>query len=144
MWDVFTYTVTISVQTAASTSTATSLAAIVTLVPPSGAIFGSDFLTSNDGWTVVGNRWEATAAVYDSSSRGIVNQYVYGFDDIIDVSWSGAIDKCVVCCLSVKASVSSSHMRTLLTHLLRPQGALVLLGTELVRVSSWHFVRWDA
>ena len=63
LWDRITYTAATSVNTVPSyqgvTSTKTgtpSYPGTITLVPPSGALVGSNFLLSNEGWTITGNK----------------------------------------------------------------------------------------
>jgi hypothetical protein len=66
----------------------------VTLVPPSGAIVGSDFLLSNEGWTIVGNKAASTPATFESLSRGqLLNHYIYGTDDIINADQFKTTDR---------------------------------------------------
>ena len=58
----------------------------VTLVPPSGAIVGSGFLLSNEGWTIQGNKAASTSAAYEPYSRGaLLSHYILGTDDKINV-----------------------------------------------------------
>jgi hypothetical protein len=78
---MFTYTV--------SDKTSTSKPGIVWIVPPHGNIVFSDFSTSIDGWSIVGNgeRAKALAAgglTYEPYSRGVLNHYVLGTDAEID------------------------------------------------------------
>lgn len=64
----------------------------VTLVPPSGILVGSSFLLSNEDWTIVGNKKEMYAT-YENYSRGkLLNRYILGVEDKIDVVTSGASD----------------------------------------------------
>ena len=61
----------------------------LTLVPPSGAITGSTFFLGNEGWTINGNK-VAGPATFESYSRGpLLNRYILGTDDIVDVSPNG-------------------------------------------------------
>mmetsp|Transcript_779 Transcript_779/g.1293 ORF Transcript_779/g.1293 Transcript_779/m.1293 type:complete len:362 (-) Transcript_779:95-1180(-) len=84
-WGTFSYTV--------SDARATSYNATVTLVPPSGAIVGSNFLLNNEGWRVVGNREAYTSAQYEPYSRGLLlNHYIIGTDDKINVDSSDSQD----------------------------------------------------
>lgn len=77
-WDTITYT--------ASNGAITSYPATITLVPPSGALMGSDFLLSNEDWSIVGNKAVSTAAQYESYNRGgALNHYVLGTDDTINI-----------------------------------------------------------
>lgn len=83
LWDTFTFT--------AHNGISESYAGTVTLVPPSGALVGSDFLLDNQGWTIVGNKAATSAATFEAYSRGaLLNHYVYGTDDKINVKGSGS------------------------------------------------------
>lgn len=65
----------------------------ITLVPPSGAIVGSDFLLNNEGWTIVGNRAPSTPATHEQYSRGaLMNYYIMASDDLINVASSTSPD----------------------------------------------------
>jgi hypothetical protein len=65
----------------------------MTLVPPSGALVGSNFLLSNEGWTIVGNKAISSPAKHEPYSRGqAINQYVLGTEDKINVASQGAED----------------------------------------------------
>jgi len=69
----------------------TSLEATITLVPPSGSLNGSDFLLNNGGWQVVGNKALASTADWEPYSRGsLLNRYIYGTDDKINIRKAGA------------------------------------------------------
>lgn len=66
---------------------------MMTLVPPSGAIVGSNFLLSNEGWTIVGNKALSMPAKHEPYSRGLaINQYVLGSEDKINVGSQGGED----------------------------------------------------
>ena len=70
----------------------TSFDGTVTLVDKSGAIVGSDFLTGDEGWTIIGN----TIALpkFEPFNRGkSFNYYIYAKDDIINHSKFGEQDK---------------------------------------------------
>jgi hypothetical protein len=59
----------------------------VTLVPPSGALVGSDFLLDSNGWTITGNKAN-TPATHEAYSRGaLLNHYVYGTDNKVRCRW---------------------------------------------------------
>lgn len=65
----------------------------VTIVPPSGAIVGSSFLLNNEAWFIVGNR-EPMSATFEPYSRGaLLNYYVMGSDDLINVDSSTSPDR---------------------------------------------------
>ncbi len=75
-WDTFTFT--------ASMGNGESQTGTITLVPPSGALVGSDFLLDNQGWKITGNK-VSTDATFESYSRGaLLNHYVYGTDNKIN------------------------------------------------------------
>lgn len=58
----------------------------ITFAPPTGVLMGSNFLTSNEDWTIVGNK-ELSDAVFEKKSRGLLlSNYIYGFDDEIYLS----------------------------------------------------------
>lgn len=67
----------------------TSFEGSLTLVPPSGAITGSTFFLGNEGWTINGNK-VVGPATFESYSRGpLLNRYILGTDDIVDVPPNG-------------------------------------------------------
>lgn len=74
-WGEFTYTV--------SDKSATSKPGMVTLVPTSGILVGSNFARNAEGWTITGNKAASVPVSYESSSRGLLNHYIYGTDDTI-------------------------------------------------------------
>lgn len=85
LWDKFTFT--------ANDGGADSFNATVTLVPPSGALVGSEFLLHNEGWTIIGNKAAVSPATFEAYSRGeLLNHYVYGTDDKVNVKGSGSDD----------------------------------------------------
>ena len=58
-------------------------------MPPSGAITGSSFFLDSEGWTISGNKVAGPAA-FESYSRGpLLNRYILGTDDIVDVPSNG-------------------------------------------------------
>ena len=64
----------------------------MTIVPPSGNLVGSDFLLSNEDWTIYGNKL-LTPAVHEPFSRGtMLNRYILGSDDKINVQVPGGPD----------------------------------------------------
>jgi hypothetical protein len=66
----------------------------VTLVPPSGSIVGSGFQLSNEGWTISGNKAPSSSAAYEPYSRGaLLNHYILGSDDKVNVQSAGGEDK---------------------------------------------------
>lgn len=72
----------------------TSEPGTVTLVPPSGAIVGSSFLLSNEDWTIEGNKAASYSAGYEPYSRGaLLNHYILGTEDKVNVRASGAADQ---------------------------------------------------
>ncbi|GMI32407.1 hypothetical protein TrCOL_g8022 [Triparma columacea] len=68
-----------------TTGTAASSAGTVVVLGPSKNVVGSDFSSSNDGWTIEGNRVAGTAATYEASSRGSLNHYIYATDDSLNM-----------------------------------------------------------
>lgn len=85
-WGTLTYTV--------SNGISQSPLGIVTLVPPSGALVGSDFLLGNEGWRISGNRVAVAGAIHEPYSRGgMLNYYIYGVDDLINSNTYGSPDQ---------------------------------------------------
>lgn len=85
MWDTFTFKV--------NDGALDSYEGMVTIVPPSGALVGSDFLLGTEGWTVTGNKKAVAETTFESYSRGsLLNHYVYATDDKINVQSSGDAD----------------------------------------------------
>lgn len=84
LWATFNYKV--------SDAKTSSYDGTITIVPPSGAIVGSNFLLSNEGWTIVGNKALSSAATFEPYSRGKINHYVIGSDDKINVNSKGSQD----------------------------------------------------
>ena len=66
----------------------------VTVVDKSGTIVGSDFLTGDEGWTILGNAGAVSAPKFEPYHRGkLFNYYIYTKDDIINHSKFGEQDK---------------------------------------------------
>lgn len=66
----------------------------VTLVPPSGNIVGSNFLVSDESWTISGNKALSMTPTFEKYSRGaLLNYYIVGTDDIINVPQANGLDK---------------------------------------------------
>ena len=68
----------------------------VTVVDKSGTIVGSDFLTGDEGWTIIGNAGAGAVTVptFEPFNRGkSFNHYIYAKDDIINHSKFGDQDK---------------------------------------------------
>ena len=66
----------------------------VTIVGKSGAIVGSDFLSGDEGWTIIGNAGAVSAPQFEPFNRGkSFNYYIYAKDDIINHSKFGEQDK---------------------------------------------------
>lgn len=66
----------------------------ITLVPPSGAIVGSNFLLNHEGWTISGNKASSSSPHYERFSRGaLMNFYITGTDDLINVAAAGEPDR---------------------------------------------------
>lgn len=71
-----------------------SYPATVTLVPPSGALVGSNFLLSSDDWIITGNKQPISKPSHEPFSRGqLLNYYISGFDDLINVESSSSPDQ---------------------------------------------------
>lgn len=84
-WDTFTFT--------ASDGSVDSASGTVTIVNSDGALVGDDFLLDNGGWKVVGNKAASSDAIYEAYSRGpLLNHYIYGADDKVNVATSGTDD----------------------------------------------------
>lgn len=64
----------------------------ITLVPPSGAIVGSNFLLTNEGWNIVGNKALSTSTTFEPYSRGKISHYIIATDDKINVRKEGGED----------------------------------------------------
>jgi len=46
----------------------------------------------NEGWGISGNKMTGAMAIAEPYSRGLLNHYIYGTDDLINVNTFGAID----------------------------------------------------
>lgn len=60
---------------------------MITFIPPSGIIVGSHFTRGHEDWTIVGNKHSNSNGYivnYEASSRGLLNHYIYGSDDVIN------------------------------------------------------------
>jgi len=91
-WGVLEYTV--SDLSPSNAVMSESLTGMVTFVPPSMVLVGSHFSRGGEGWTVVGNKGSAPSdVVFEPSSRGALNHYVYGSDDTINAAAAGGSDK---------------------------------------------------
>lgn len=74
----------------------TSFDGTVTIVDKSGTIVGSDFLTGDEGWSIIGNAkaGAVSAPQFEPFNRGkSFNYYIYAKDDIINHSKFGDQDK---------------------------------------------------
>lgn len=72
----------------------TSFDGMVTIVDKSGAIVGSDFLSGDEGWTIIGNAGAVSAPQFEPFNRGkSFNYYIYAKDEIINHSKFGEQDK---------------------------------------------------
>jgi hypothetical protein len=79
--------------TAGNTAKARSPEGLVTFVPPSGMLVGSHFTRGSEDWTITGNKIGEHAVTYESSSRGMLNHYVYGSDDTINTHHTTGSDQ---------------------------------------------------
>lgn len=60
----------------------------ITLIPPSGNLVGSSFFLDIEGWTISGNKIPGPAS-FEAYSRGaLLNRYILGTDDLVDVASS--------------------------------------------------------
>jgi len=81
-WGTFTYTVT-------DTSGAVSSEGIVTLVGNDKVTVSSAFSRSTEDWFISGNAPDSSPLpIYEASSRGVMNHYIYHTDDFIETSVS--------------------------------------------------------
>lgn len=72
----------------------TSFDGMVTIVDKSCAIVGSDFLSGDEGWTIIGNAGAVSAPQFEPFNRGkSFNYYIYAKDEIINHSKFGEQDK---------------------------------------------------
>jgi hypothetical protein len=74
----------------------TSFDGLVTILDKSGTIVGSDFLSGDEGWTIIGNAKAGAVTVpeFEPYHRGkLFNYYIYAKDDIINHSKFGEQDK---------------------------------------------------
>lgn len=74
----------------------TSFDGTVTIVDKSGTIVGSDFLTGDEGWTIIGNAkaGAVSAPQFEPYHRGkLFNYYIYAKDEIVNHSKFGEQDK---------------------------------------------------
>jgi hypothetical protein len=70
-----------------------SYPANVTLVPKSGALVSSTFLFGNEDWTISGNQMKTPyPSKHEAYSRGSLNYYIVGSDDLVNVDQSGKTD----------------------------------------------------
>ncbi len=66
----------------------------ITLVPPTGAIVGSNFLLNTEDWTITGNKASVVTPTYERYSRGaLLNYYITGTDDVINVAAAAQPDR---------------------------------------------------
>lgn len=55
---------------------------------------GSDFLLSNEGWSIAGNKAAVSSATFEAYSRGpLLNHYILGGDDKVNVRAAGGEDQ---------------------------------------------------
>ncbi len=90
-WAEFTFTAFYT--NTSSGHVSSSLLGTITLVSPSGSLVGSDFLMGASDWLIFGNK-VVTVASYEPYTRGpLLNHYVVGSDDLINIEYSGATDR---------------------------------------------------
>lgn len=89
-WDTINYVVHSNI---AGGNSYDSYEGTITLVPPSGALVGSDFLLGNDGWKITGNKALVSDAIAEQFSRGsMLNHYIYSTDNKVNVKGAGLPD----------------------------------------------------
>ena len=94
-YDTFKYTITTVEDNVKGIRSQTSSEGYITVVPKShGMLVASDFMSNADDWKIVGNKNKNIGylAAYDGSSRGKMNRYILGADEIID---NGGIDSSI-------------------------------------------------
>jgi len=64
-----------------------SLDGTVVLVPPSGLVVGSSFLSSSEEWSTTGN--QKNGVIHDRTSRGIMNHFIFATDDSLNINQVG-------------------------------------------------------
>ena len=85
-WGSFQYTV--------SNGITESNPATITLVSPKGTLIGSDFMLNSERWTVTGNKATIAPAIFEPYSRGLLlNRYIFGSDDLINIDQKTQIDQ---------------------------------------------------
>lgn len=58
----------------------------MTIVSSNGAIIGSNFLFSNENWTITGNKVANSATIFENKNRGSqLSNYIYSVDDEINI-----------------------------------------------------------
>jgi len=67
----------------------TSYDGLITFVSSSGILVGSDFLLSNEGWSIVNNKAAVADARFEQYSRNSFSNYIVGVDDNIKVAADG-------------------------------------------------------
>mmetsp|Transcript_14714 Transcript_14714/g.18816 ORF Transcript_14714/g.18816 Transcript_14714/m.18816 type:complete len:377 (-) Transcript_14714:136-1266(-) len=76
-WATFTYSV--------SDGPSVSESGTVTLVPPTGVLVGSNFLLGDEQWKITGNKAAMGVVTYEAGSRGLLNHYIHGTDDLLNI-----------------------------------------------------------
>jgi len=67
-----------------------SYTGMITFVPPTGVLVGSDFLLSNEEWGIVGNKNSRDLANYERYTRGSsFSNYIFGEDNKINLDSVG-------------------------------------------------------
>lgn len=80
LWDTFSFSVTNKV------TQTKSFHGTISLVASNGYLVSSDFLLSNEMWTIIGNKASSSSAKHEPYSRGLqLNHYVLGTDDVVHV-----------------------------------------------------------
>lgn len=68
----------------------TSLDGTVVIVPPSKVVVASDFTFGDEGWKIVNNGKAGTDAIHDPTSRGLMNHYIYGREQSLNIQPDGS------------------------------------------------------
>ena len=88
LWDILQFTI--------ISSTGVSYPGQITLVPPTGLLVGSDFLLSNEEWTIIGNKNNDNEniqqnipqkTIWENKNRGLLlSNYIISSDNLINLN----------------------------------------------------------
>jgi len=62
----------------------------VVIVPPSKVVVASDFRIDDEEWTTIGNGPKGKDVIYERSSRGVMNVYIYASDKSLNIMRDGS------------------------------------------------------